>query len=111
MKDVLMVCLLGGAGATARFALGKWNGYLPWGILLGNTIASAIAALALESSVGVWLVAGLAGGLSTFSTLIAQTASLWQTHKPRALLNLALNLVIPSTVAFGFGLVASSLLK
>ena len=106
-----MVCLLGGFGATARFALGKWNGYLPWGILVANTLASAVAAFALESSVGIGLVAGLAGGLSTFSTLIAQTTNLWQTHKPRALLNLALNLVIPSTAAFAFGLLASTLLK
>lgn len=106
-----MVCLLGGVGATARFALGKWNGYLPWGILVANTLASSVAAFALESSVGIWLVAGLAGGLSTFSTLIAQTTDLWQTHKPRALLNLALNLVIPSTAAFAFGLLASTLLK
>ena len=111
MKDLLMVCLLGGVGASARFALGKFNGYLPWGILFGNTIASAVAAFALESTVSVWLVAGLAGGLSTFSTLIAQTAGLWSRHKPRALLNLALNLVIPSTAAFAFGLLASTLLK
>ncbi len=111
MNNLLLVCLLGGVGATARYLLARWNGTLPWGILLGNTLAATIATLALNGEVSVVLIAGFAGGLSTFSTLIAQTSGLWTQSKAKAVANLALNLVIPSTVALGFGLLAATLLK
>jgi CrcB protein len=111
VDNLPLVLVFGGLGAVARFVLAKWNGYLPWGILLGNTIASAIAGCFGATSLGATLVAGLAGGLSTFSTLIAQTAGLWLKSKARASLNLALNLLIPSTAAYAFGLVSVALLK
>ncbi len=111
MNNLLLVCLLGGVGATLRYALAKWSGTLPWGILLGNTLAATVATVALTGQVSVVLVSGLAGGLSTFSTLIAQTSGLWVASKAKAVANLALNLVIPSTVSFGFGLLAATLLK
>ena len=57
MDNLLLVLVFGGLGAVARFVLAKWNGYLPWGILLGNTIASAIAGCFGATSLGAMLVA------------------------------------------------------
>lgn len=107
MNNLAWVCVLGGFGAAARYLLSKWDGSLPWGILVGNSIAAIVATIALHGTLSVILVAGLAGGLSTFSTLIAQTSGLWVKSKPRAALNLALNLVIPCTVSLAFGLLAA----
>ncbi|MCX6485316.1 MAG: CrcB family protein [Rhodoluna sp.] len=100
MVEFLIVAAFGGVGALARGLLSKFNGYLPWGILLANTIATAIAAWALVASpqLQLILVAGLAGGLSTFSTFVQQT---WQLiidgRKLASFLNVLLNLVVPST--------------
>ncbi|MCX8530218.1 MAG: CrcB family protein [Rhodoluna sp.] len=111
MNTLMLLCLLGGAGAVLRLVLGKWNGWLPWGILLANTIAATVATLALGSQVDVLVVSGLAGGLSTFSSLIGQTAELWANSRAKAVANLALNILVPSTVSLGLGLLAASLLK
>ena len=111
MVEFLAVAALGGLGAVLRYLLGRWNGTLPWGILLANTMASCVAGFAAGTTMSLALVTGLAGGLSTFSTLIAQTAGLWTRNKRSAVLNLALNIVIPSTAAAAFGLLAVALLK
>ena len=75
------VAVGGGLGSVARMFLGRWHGNsVPLGILAGNTIASAIVALvATGAHDWLWaaLSAGLAGGLSTFSTWAKQTADLW----------------------------------
>ncbi len=96
----LVVGLFGGLGALIRDLLGNFKGYLPWGILISNTLATAISAWALVSSpqFGLILVAGLAGGLSTFSTFVGQTWQLLHDRKRMAaFLNVSLNLVLPST--------------
>ena len=117
MMQLLLVALLGGLGATARFWLSKVEGKLPWGILIANTIAAAlgaaiISARGISDPTTVVLVSGLAGGLSTFSTLIAQTTNLWLEGRwSRGWLNLCLNLVVPSTIALGIGITAVALLK
>jgi CrcB protein len=100
MAEVLVVALFGGLGALLRSTLAKFNGYLPWGILIANTFATAVAAWALLAApqLGLVLVAGLAGGLSTFSTFVAQTWQLLTDGKLLAAgLNIILNLIVPST--------------
>ena len=117
MIELLLVALLGGFGAAARYWLAKFEGSLPWGILLANSLAAMIGAAAIASQgithpVTVLLVSGLAGGLSTFSTLIAQTAGYWLTGRwSNGWWNLALNIVVPSTIALGIGIAAVALLK
>lgn len=98
--SVLIVGLLGGAGSVVRHFLGAWNGKFPIGILLANSVASFIAGLAVGNGVlELALVAGLAGGLSTFSTFAAQTYELWNTKsKALAVANGLLNLVIPAVL-------------
>ena len=107
MVEVLVVAIAGGIGASIRHLLGSFKGYLPWGILVANTLATAVAAWAFLSQpqLGLVLVAGLAGGLSTFSTFVGQT---WQLLAERkrlaAFLNILLNLVLPSTAVMLVGL-------
>jgi CrcB protein len=94
----VLVAIAGGFGAVARYWLSTWSGKLPWGILTANAIGSFIAGLAVAGSIeSAWLVVGLAGGLSTFSTFAAQTHNL-VAKKQLALasLNIVLNLLIPA---------------
>ncbi len=94
----LAVSILGGIGSVVRYLLGFWQGALPWGILLANTVASFVAGLALSAGeMEIALIVGLAGGLSTFSTFAAQTYDLWANNKKvLALANSLLNLGIPA---------------
>ena len=94
----VLVALAGGFGAVVRFWLSYWQGKLPWGILLANSIGSFIAGLAVAGSIeSAWLVVGLAGGLSSFSTFAAQTHNLIvKKQLALASLNIVLNLLIPA---------------
>ena len=47
MVEVLVVALFGGVGAVLRDWLGNFKGFLPWGILVANTMATAVASWAL----------------------------------------------------------------
>jgi len=111
---------LGGLGSVFRYLLSGWQGALPWGILLGNVLASMIFGFTLNNEVPQgWspyilplLATGLAGGLSTFSSWAAQTAGYITsklTHK--ALLNTLLNLVLPVAGVIAGMFVAPILLK
>ena len=94
----VLVAIAGGFGAIARYVLSIWSGKLPWGILLANSIGSFIAGLAVAGSIeSAWVIVGLAGGLSTFSTFAAQTHDLVAKRQlGLASLNIALNLLIPA---------------
>ena len=93
-----LVALAGGFGALVRFWLSAWQGKLPWGILLANAIGSFIAGLAVAGSIeSAWLIVGLAGGMSTFSTFAGQTHVLIvKKQTGRAIWNVALNLLVPA---------------
>ena len=98
--SLLIVALMGGLGSTIRYLIGSWQSFLPWGILVANSIASFIAGFAYGNELlELALLTGFAGGLSTFSTFTAQTYELWTTRsKALALLNGALNLVLPAVL-------------
>jgi CrcB protein len=75
---LIAVAFAGGFGSVLRFWLAPLQGWLPWGTLLANTAASALAAFILvqfgsTSIVEVALVSGFAGGLSTLSAYAQQT--------------------------------------
>ena len=101
----LALIALGGLGSVLRFLLSQWQGFLPWGILTGNVVASMIFGASLGAGNGLGaaqpilmglLATGFAGGLSTFSSWAAQTAGFVQAKKGRAALwNTVLNLVLP----------------
>lgn len=109
------VAVFGGIGAVLRFWLGGWSGYLPWGILAGNTVASFVVGLNLPvpgNAVSTWLVVGLAGGLSTFSTFVAQTGWwLWKRGRVPALLNVLTNLGLPILAVLAGASVSLTLLN
>jgi CrcB protein len=100
MAELLVVAICGGLGAVLRSVLGKFNGFIPWGILIANTAATAVAAWVLLAApqLGLVLIAGVAGGLSTFSTFVQQTWQLLnQGKRVEAFVNLVFNIVLPST--------------
>jgi CrcB protein len=112
----LGVALLGGAGSVVRLLLANFNGFLPWGILLANCLASALAGacllLADSSAWAILLTTGFAGGLSTFSSWAGQTATFWRNNqRVQATLNLLLNLFLTVTSVLVGVAVAASLLK
>jgi fluoride exporter len=93
-----LIALAGGFGAIIRFWLGQLSGSIPWGILIANTLGSFIAGLAIGGSIDLaWIVVGLAGGISTFSTWAAQTHELLVKGETfRAIQNLVLNALLPA---------------
>jgi fluoride exporter len=98
LQTFLLIGLAGGLGALIRFGLGLVTGVIPWGILIANCVGSFIAGAVIAGDLATpWLIAGLAGGISTFSTFAAQTHELLVKAKPlRALQNIALNLLLPA---------------
>ncbi len=73
----VLVALFGGLGAALRFVFSRWQGKLPWGILMANILAAIVATTALfafgQSFAAQVVVVGFAGGLSTFSSVSAQS--------------------------------------
>ena len=106
LLSAIVVGVAGGLGSVLRHALRNLQGWLPWGTLLANLAASALAAavfvLLTPNTVGsVALVAGLAGGLSTFSAYIGQLhAMLKQQMWLRAASYTLLTFGVSSTVVF-----------
>ena len=102
---ILGIAGLAGLGSVFRFALSKWNGYLHWGILVANVLASFIAGWASthfsDDQTVALIVVGFAGGLSTFSSWAAGTVHLAARNKVFApLAYTLLTLILSSTVAY-----------
>lgn len=116
---LLVTGLLGGVGSVLRLAFAQINGWLPWGILLANSLASLLAALVasgfVDPNAAIWqtaLVIGFAGGLSTFSSFAAQTFEFIREKKlMQAIANVFLNLTIPLFMVYAGIFLASALLK
>ncbi|MEN9715255.1 MAG: hypothetical protein RJA35_722 [Actinomycetota bacterium] len=111
---LLAAIVAGGLGSAVRLLISHWNGRLPWGILVGNTLASVIVSVATGPSMhppaATILSLGLAGGLSTFSTWAAQTVHFYrQGQSLKGNLNLLLNLGLPAIGAIT-GIILSPLL-
>lgn len=98
--EVLAVGVAGGIGSVLRLLFSRWNGYLPWGILLANSVASLVAGFLVwvlpNPIASLVVITGLLGGLSTFSSWAAATAEYWMAkQRLRMVLNWGFNLVIP----------------
>ena len=103
-----LIAIIGGGASVLRLVLSKWQGLLPWGVLLANTIAVFIVGVVHRndlhygnySGVGptdLTLVA-VCGGLSTFSSVVAAIAEYWRFKAwGKGFGYLALSLVIPFT--------------
>ena len=81
----VLVALFGGLGAALRFVFSRWQGKMPWGILMANILAATVATTALfafgQSFAAQVAVVGFAGGLSTFSSVSAQTFDYFKAGK------------------------------
>lgn len=100
------IALAGGLGSVIRFAMSKWQGYLPWGILLANITASFFAGWAVVYFNGndTWVaitVVGLAGGLSTFSSWAGAAVQMAASGKAfRPAIYTIFTLILSSTAAY-----------
>lgn len=103
---LLGIFALAGLGSMARLALARWEGFIPWGILTANIVASFIAGFASvklganESYVAIAVV-GFAGGLSTFSSWAGATVQMAAKDKKLAPIVYTLaTLILSSTAAY-----------
>lgn len=91
----------GGIGSVLRVFLMRWQGALPFGLILANTIAAAFVGIALSRAdlpqgYLVIALAGFAGGLSTFAGVSKAAWDFWHTGRlVQMLLTLITNLLIP----------------
>jgi CrcB protein len=121
MITAALVGVFGVTGALLRFAVDSWfahrpgrHPHWPWATLTVNVTGSFIigAALGITGQLGLgaeWqagLTAGLAGGLTTFSSWTTATVRLVsETRYRAAALNLAVNLLAGlAAAAFGMAL-------
>lgn len=95
----VLAALACGFGAVLRFWLSTWRRphHLPWPTVLANVLGTALlgAAASLSdaghlSAAGSFIVgAGIAGGLTTFSTLAVDAVVLWRASRTRAIMYVA----------------------
>ncbi len=92
MLQFAWICLGGAVGTGARYLIGQWavralGAGLPYGTfivnVLGSFLISLIMGLSLEASaistpVRLFLVTGVMGGLTTYSTFNYETLKLFQ---------------------------------
>ena len=112
---VLGIGVAGGIGAVLRLFLTKLDGWLPWGIMTANALGSFIVGLADQIQlglVGLIVIIGFAGGLSTYSAFVATTGEFLRAKLlKKAALN-ALGVLVLSSTAFGLGqLIGLTMLK
>jgi len=98
---VFVAAMLGcGFGAVIRFALGtlRREHHLPWPTLVANLLGTALLGAAgalldngtLSSTAAFIVGGGVAGGLTTFSTLAVDSVVLWRTSRRNAVLYVAI---------------------
>jgi CrcB protein len=122
----LLLVLAGGAlGSSARYAVaiwsaGRWGAAFPWGTLIVNVAGSfliwLIANLADEAgSIGsdgrVFLVVGILGGFTTFSSFSLETLRLIEDRQPMTALWNILGNVLLAFTAVSLGIAAGRALE
>ena len=110
MREFLMVGLGGFAGATARYSV-LWfvqnfvkRSFFPYGTLLVNLVGCLIVGAVLElmesrgmfdESIRCFLVVGVLGAFTTFSSFSAETMALFsQGRELAAVVNMAANVIL-----------------
>jgi fluoride exporter len=92
----LLVLLGGGLGAMARYGVGIWMQHhihhvFPWATLTVNVVGAFVIGIVIvladeRESIGpslrTFLVVGILGGFTTFSSFSAETFRLWERGTP-----------------------------
>lgn len=101
---VALILIAGAVGSLVRYLVGRAGARAswPWPVLVVNVAGSLLAGVALHTDLALVAVTGLAGGLTTFSTVSVETVQLLTEGRRRAAAaSVALNL--------GLGLAAAAL--
>jgi CrcB protein len=76
MSTTLLVALGAAVGAPLRYVITRFDGYVPRGMLVVNTVGSGLfglfAALSLGGALWAMLGTGFCGGFTSFSTFAVQ---------------------------------------
>jgi len=120
---VLLMALLGGAGAATRFVVdgwfrGRWSTRLPLATIVINTTGSlllgllggALATGAVGQPVLVVAGTGFCGGYTTFSTAMVETVRLAQAGAYRRALVNAFGSLVVTVAAAALGVVLADVL-
>lgn len=96
----LLIGAAGGLGSIFRVYITRWNGAVPFGVILTNTLAAMVIGYIYAGNLTqeYLLIAsvGFAGGLSTFSGIAKAGFDFWHTGRlVQIFLSLALNIVVP----------------
>jgi CrcB protein len=96
----LLIGLAGGLGSVLRVYITRWEGPVPFGVILTNTIAAGFVGYIYSGNLteAYLLIAaiGFAGGLSTFSGIAKAGFDFWHTGRlAQIFISLAANIVVP----------------
>ena len=96
----LLIAAAGGVGSVIRVYLTRWEGPVPFGVILTNTIAAGLMGYIysgnLTESYLLIVSIGFAGGLSTFSGIAKAGFDFWHTGRlAQIFISLAANIVVP----------------
>lgn len=96
----LLIAAAGGAGSVIRVYVTRWQGPIPFGVILTNTLASGLLGYIYGGHLtqDYLLIAsiGFAGGLSTFSGIAKAGFDFWHNGRlAQIFISLAANIVVP----------------
>lgn len=115
LLTVLGIGVAGGIGAVLRLLLTKFDGWLPWGIMIANALGSFTVGFIAQKDlglIGLIVMIGFAGGLSTYSAFVATTGEYLRSRLLRKAALNALGVLVLSSTAFGLGqLIGLAMLK
>lgn len=96
----LLIAAAGGVGSVIRVYITRWEGPIPFGVILTNTLAASFVGYIYGGQLtqDYLLIAsvGFAGGLSTFSGIAKAGFDFWHTGRlAQIFISLAANIVMP----------------
>lgn len=96
----LLIAAAGGFGSVIRVYITRWEGPIPFGVILTNTLAAGLVGYIYGGHLtqDYLLIAsiGFAGGLSTFSGIAKAGFDFWHTGRlAQIFISLAANIVVP----------------
>jgi fluoride exporter len=97
---VLLIGAAGGLGSIIRVYITRWEGPVPFGVILTNSLAAGFVGYIYSGNLtqDYLLIAsiGFAGGLSTFSGIAKAGFDFWHTGRlAQIFISLAANIVVP----------------